>query len=381
MLQEQPQKINWRIINALRGFAALGVVVNHARGFLFSDDVLYAAHINAKQNWQIWEWVLMLVARFASLGSEFVILFFVLSGFSIAHSLAANVDTVGFYKRRLVRLYPTYLIGLVWALLVFWLIRLFCADVFYNAIEGYPPLDVYYTKFVSLKNVLLSAVYIHKENYLTHQYWSLPLEVIFYLTVPFLIKKLKIWGVVVIVIYCIGLALYGIEYRDHDKDNLLLQFVVDYHLYFLIGVLFYNYRSILSKTFPVGKAAWLTLLVVLFIAMVLIKGYVFHEATNKITGAIAVVFTYWLLFGAMRHNFVVGWLNNIGHYSYTLYVTHIATIFSLKILTHHMGMGFYLIDNLFFWYAGILLSLAVAYGLYFLAERPSIKLLEKMRNK
>ena len=48
MLNEQPLKINWRIINALRGFAALGVVANHARGLLFSDDVLYATHVHPK---------------------------------------------------------------------------------------------------------------------------------------------------------------------------------------------------------------------------------------------------------------------------------------------------------------------------------------------
>ena len=58
MLNEQPLKINWRIINALRGFAALGVVANHARGLLFSDDVLYATHVHPKQSWQIWEWTI-----------------------------------------------------------------------------------------------------------------------------------------------------------------------------------------------------------------------------------------------------------------------------------------------------------------------------------
>lgn len=381
MLNEQPLKINWRIINALRGFAALGVVVNHARGLLFSDDVLYATHVHPKQSWQIWEWVLMLATQFATLGSEFVILFFVLSGFSIAHSLSANVDTVGFYKRRLVRLYPTYVIGLVWALVVFWLIRFFCPDVFFKSIDGNTPVQEYYQRFISLKNVLLSVVYIHQENYLTHQYWSLPLEVLFYLAAPFIIRKMKVWGIVTVLIYTAFLLYDGIVYRDPDDSNVFLQLFADYGVYFLLGVLFNKYRNILVKSFPMGKVAWIVFAFVFFVLMILVKGYVFHEKTNKITGAMTAVFAYWLLFGAIRHNFVVGWLNDIGHYSYTLYVTHLATIFCIKIATYHFGMGFYLIDNLLVWYAGILLSLAVAYGLYFLAERPSIKLLEKMRNK
>ncbi len=372
-------KINWRIINAMRGIAALGVVLNHARGWLFTNDSIYATQVHGKESWAWWERLMIDCMQMTSLGAEFVIMFFLLSGFSIAHSVKNSSSIWGFLKRRAIRLYPTYIAGLFWAFLAFNAARLFAPQAFYDGIQGYPPILADYQAFAGLANILWSLVYVHEHNYLTHQYWSLPLEVIFYLLAPWLIKYWRIWAVLSLAGIVLGVRLTGIYFHEEDDFNSILLFVYDYSAFFLVGVLLYNYREKLVQLFPVGKWAFYIITLVAFVLFVWVKGHLFHEVSNKVTAVISVVFTTWLLFGAMRHGVVVGWLDKLGHYSYTLYVTHLASIFCVKIISYRMGWGFYSINNLFVWMLGVVASVAIAYLLYLLAERPSIRWLQKMR--
>ncbi len=374
-------KINWRIINALRGIAALGVVLNHSRGWLFTNDAIYAAQVHDKADWVLWERLMMYCMQMTSLGAEFVIMFFLLSGFSIAHSVKHSNGVWGFLKRRAIRLYPTYIAGLLWAFVVFNLARLFVPQAFYEWLDGEAPLMVHYRLFTEAVNVWQSLVYIysHQRHYLTHQYWSLPLEVIFYLLAPWLIKYWRAWVVLSLVGVVIGVRLTGIYFHEEDHFSSLRLFIYDYSIFFLIGVLMYNHRERLVQLFPVGKWVFYIITLVAFVVFVWVKGHMFHEVSNKVTAIISVMFTAWLLFGAMRHGVVIGWLDKIGHYSYTLYVTHLASIFSIKIISYHMGWGFYHINNLFVWLAGVAASVGIAYLLYLIAERPSIHRLQKMR--
>jgi peptidoglycan/LPS O-acetylase OafA/YrhL len=67
------------------------------------------------------KWLLPLPPRLRSiglLGPEAALLgFFLISGFSIAHSVTTR--PTGFYRRRLDRIYPVYLVGIVLALIPF----------------------------------------------------------------------------------------------------------------------------------------------------------------------------------------------------------------------------------------------------------------------
>ena len=103
-------------IDVLRGAAALGVVLCHTtRGALFLDSFRIAP----------WVTVLALPAAFGFSG---VYLFFVISGFCIhlawARERATNgkpdIAFVPFWKRRVRRLYPPYLVALGLYLLVIW---------------------------------------------------------------------------------------------------------------------------------------------------------------------------------------------------------------------------------------------------------------------
>ena len=72
-----PVKINWNIINWMRGLAALYVVVNHSRGGLFTNTANYITHIAPKDQWSLWEWLNIVLLQHTDLGTEFVILFFI----------------------------------------------------------------------------------------------------------------------------------------------------------------------------------------------------------------------------------------------------------------------------------------------------------------
>lgn len=376
---DNTSKVDWRIINWLRGLAAFYVTINHCRGLLFSDSMMYAEHVNPKSNWHWWEWLQVGIMHNTALGSEFVILFFLLSGFSIAHSLRSNTDTKAFYTKRLIRLYPTYLLGILWSLVGFFLIWSLVPQVYYNPTEGFPSVQEYFHSFVNLPTLIANFFYIPKNTFLTHQYWSLPFEVIFYLMAPWVIRRLRVFGIVVLTTYALGWFFYGISYHDPHVTNAIFQFWVDFGVYFLIGMIFYKYKDTFIRSFKLGPKTTSILLLVMFQVMLLVKGYYFGGQNNKVTGIMAVVFTYIAMFGALKYKFRVKWLETIGNYSYTLYVTHLATIFIVKILAYKLGYNFYFIHSMYLWYVGLVACMGVAYALYFVAERPSSLYLERLR--
>ena len=94
-----------------------------------------------------------------------------------------------------------------------------------------------------------------------------------------------------------------------------------------------------------------------------------------------VVFGYFLIFGGLKHQVRSRGLEKLGAYSYTLYISHYASIFIVKIILYRLGYGFHLIDQMYVWYFGIVVSVIVAYFLYFIAEYPSIKIVRLLRKK
>lgn len=377
--ETSPLKINWQIINWLRGLAALYVVVNHARANLFTSAVQYAQTIKPKASWGLWEWGNIILMEHTDLGPEFVILFFVLSGFSIAHSLNNNTNTLAFYKRRAIRLYPPYLLGILWALFIFLIIRLFASDVYYHVTEGFQPVANLYNQFTDLRVFLQNLFYDPVHNALTPQYWSLPFEVIFYLIAPWVIKKLKWYGAFTLIFYAIGWILKGYIYYEDTTDPMIPQFLTDYNIYFLVGILFYTYRKDITERLSFNPKLSIIVLVFIIEVLVVAKSYLFHQVSNKITGLLMVLFSFIILFTALKHQIQVKWLQKIGIFSYTLYVSHFASIFLINIVFYKLGFSFYHVTVMYAWYIGIILPVVIASILYYFAEYPAIKYLERLR--
>jgi peptidoglycan/LPS O-acetylase OafA/YrhL len=94
-----------------------------------------------------------------------------------------------------------------------------------------------------------------------------------------------------------------------------------------------------------------------------------------------VVFSFVLIFFALKYEVRIKPLEKIGAYSYTLYVSHYATIALVNVLAYRLGLHYYQIDAMWVWYLGIPASLLCAYLLYYVAERPSTQYLQKLRTK
>src|SRR6476661_6924887 len=116
------RKLNFDILESLRGLAALYVCIGHARGNLWIGGEQYLK-MHPRETLGISDYLVLGLNMLTRLSTEFVIVFFVLSGFSIAHSLRNNTQPLPFYKRRFIRLYPPYITALLWAMAVVLIIQ------------------------------------------------------------------------------------------------------------------------------------------------------------------------------------------------------------------------------------------------------------------
>ncbi|MGZ5192106.1 MAG: acyltransferase family protein, partial [Flavisolibacter sp.] len=116
------RKINFDILESLRGMAALYVCIGHSRGNLWIGGEHYLK-LHPRETLGITDYLVLGLNMLTRLSTEFVIVFFVLSGFSIAHSLRNSTQPGPFYKRRFIRLYPPYLVAIFWAMAVFLIIQ------------------------------------------------------------------------------------------------------------------------------------------------------------------------------------------------------------------------------------------------------------------
>ena len=107
------QNKDFEILDSIRGIASLYVTIAHCRGTLWVGGKEFMKMFPV-ETWNVGDYLMFGSSMFTRLAVEFVIVFFVLSGFSIAHSLASNKSPGQFYLRRFIRIYPSYVVVLVW---------------------------------------------------------------------------------------------------------------------------------------------------------------------------------------------------------------------------------------------------------------------------
>jgi peptidoglycan/LPS O-acetylase OafA/YrhL len=356
-------KPDFKILDGLRGIAAVYVVINHCRGNLLMGGEAYSKIVPFNE-WSIWDKLYFAALQFTSLGTEFVIFFFVLSGFSIAYSLRNKQQILKFYSRRLMRLYPPFIIALIWAALVFWIASII-APVLTDGL-----LSVFANPLYILSNIF----YIPKGAFIA-QFWSLTHEVIFYLIIPFCILKRRLYYAVSIAAYVAGWCIYGYGRSD---ENLLISFAVNYNIYFVAGIwLFHNYNKVapyfLTSTVKMWSAS-----IALIVSMVAVKYFIAGDV--KITFIIAALLSVLLIVNFLAKHITNGLIAFLGTMSYTIYITHFATIILFKAALIKLGIvqssG---ITQFWIWPLGILVCILFSYFIYQLAEKPSKKVLDKWR--
>lgn len=112
------------------------------------------------------DYVSLAALQVTALGTEAVILFFCVSGFSMAHSILHNNNPFVFYLRRAIRIWPPYLVAVCFA---------------WGVCRIYLELEPAHLRsvgcantFCSLKGLLQITLYLDVIIPLTRQFWSLP---------------------------------------------------------------------------------------------------------------------------------------------------------------------------------------------------------------
>jgi peptidoglycan/LPS O-acetylase OafA/YrhL len=367
-ITHKSEKIDFKILDGLRGIAATYVVFNHARGNLFIGGTRYA-QLKDISLWDIKEKIYFSALQLTSLGREFVILFFILSGFSIAYSLTNKHRISGFYLRRLVRIYPPYLVALLWAYLVFVLLSNFALPVIPSGLNS-----VFYSLSTAVKNIF----YMDNGGFIP-QFWSLKFEVIFYLLIPFFVLKKNLYFLASAVVFMIS---FFLRWNDNTGVSIPGQYILDYNIYFATGVFCFHYYAQISKAFVFKNKNWFYLVAVfIFLVMVGFKFWI-RADLNKISLIIASLFSVILLFNFLYHKIKNRVLMFLGNISYTIYITHFASLMLLLgILLKSGVIPSVEIQNKFIWLSGIPFSIAISYLFYLLVERPTKQLLVRLRKK
>lgn len=383
------RKLNFAILDSIRGIAALYVTAFHCKATLFIGGFEYVKKYPLTTF--SWDTFVLLIMRFFTLGFEFVIVFFVLSGFCIAHSIMHSKTLSGFFIRRLVRIYPPYVAAIGYALIVFW-ITLKAHPDWYNCEQS----GIVYTylcnsiEFASFHTVVNNLLYNNSGIFIA-QFWSLPHELLFYVSIPltcFLFEKNRVTGLWCFVLFSLAgyiFSLYttGIYLPDGGADNglihLLENFWFTYSIYFSVGILLYLYYGRLYKKFLIARR-WILWGVLFFLVMLMSALKFKLGVSSKLSLLLAVITSCLLIVNFQYFNIRLRLFEFIGRFSYTLYVTHVASIYLMACIIGFFVRDISAIYNKYYWLLAIVPCVIIARLLYFLCEYPTLGMLQRMRS-
>ncbi len=121
---------NLKYLHIIRGIAAFYVALGHAKVIFWIGGEEYVKKFN-RESWGITDYLVFATDMFSSSAQEFVIVFFVLSGFFINHSFTVNKWSMReFYTVRSIRIYLPYIASVFFSLLVFFLISVINPEIF-----------------------------------------------------------------------------------------------------------------------------------------------------------------------------------------------------------------------------------------------------------
>jgi peptidoglycan/LPS O-acetylase OafA/YrhL len=352
------------VLDFIRGFAAVYVVINHTRGSFFKGGSRTLAE--TAEPLGVYDYMSLALLQFTSLGTEFVILFFCVSGFAMAHSMLHTSSIIEFYKRRVIRIWPPYLIAVLFAAVVcvFYVTLVPADDVAQRCAD----------RLCTAQGLFLMATYIEVSSPITAQFWSLPYEVIFYILCPLLLWRRDaipaVFGLSVL-LSLIGALFWGLALNP--SSYVLVNFGINSAFWFMSGVIAYYYigRVPAVSTFAFILIAGAILGAVLAIKMV-------YGGPNAISSFVMICFAV-LCIRNLPHAWTENSRWNWGFFSYSIYIYHIAFIVLIKLaLDQVFGVRAEDIESYWAWVGFLPMILLGCWGMYFLGEKQCNELLRRM---
>ncbi len=156
-------------------------------------------------------------------------------------------------------------------------------------------------------------------------------------------------------------------------------YLLDYNIYFAAGIwLFHNYEKVALIFVFRNRFVFYAVSFFLFLSMIAIK----FKTTeyNKITLMVATLFSVILIVNFLSKEINGGLLNFLGKMSYTLYITHFASVMLFKTILYKTGvLASVNITEWYIWMIGVVFAVLLSLPFYYLAELPSKKLLSRIR--
>ncbi len=375
----EKRKIAFDILDSIRGIASLYVAIAHCRGLLWVGGSEFT-RMFPTETWSLWEYAIFGASMLTRLAVEFVIVFFVLSGFSIAHSLSENKSALQFYKRRLIRIYPAYVIALVWAGLVYVVTKYWHPEWYDGSLRQFA-----FTRTIEMKDylewntVLKNLFYMPGQGFIT-PFWSLTYEIIFYLFAPFLLRRINLYVMCSIILFTINL-LAPSKVLSLNLPFYFHEFLFVYNIYFAIGVLLYRYYTQVAEWWS-HISGMKFLVLIFFLISLMYATNIYFRVETVYSFVIAAFLGVILILYFLQYSVRIPWLIKVGKFSYTLYITHFASIFLyLGIYWLWVKPSVPYILNFFVWIPAVFFTLLVAYFQYKVVEKRTKIVLNRLRAK
>jgi peptidoglycan/LPS O-acetylase OafA/YrhL len=361
------QRERFHFLDGVRGFAVSMIIIYH------SSSANAAAFFNSVK--------LPILGRlYMVLTSSCVDLFFVLSGIVLLRPYLRRqreFKVVEYFKRRAQRLYPPYFFALLFGALVVWFNNVF--PTWYNE-RGMR------MQFSWLETLKEAGIVSFSEGYYNLAWWSLGIEVAFYLAAPLIIllfpaqERLnnRRLGVIIFSTLIASIALQQMFtlffpnlYTAKSEFGYSLPIiretiwrVIDYPLCFLMGV------TLAARDFT-KKEGWI--LTSVGVGLIFASWYyevIVHSGAALLYGGLIAVAFNSVKFKKVLNSPVLIWL---GERSYSIFLTHLSVFYLVDNLVSRITPGRGMLYGVLTRSISIPLAILVAMVLFEFVERRSAK--------
>ena len=299
------------------------------------------------------------------LGGEAVNGFFIISGFLITQSWLQQADLVGFLKNRVLRIYPGFIVAVLFCTFLVAPLGSADAEVYFSRLDyGRVGGDMLLLKFRAVPEAFADNAFPGNVN---GSLWTISYEFVCYL----MVAALGLWGVLkrrswLVLFFLLALALSIASHLDWQAQPALEDWLKNLQSWprfiasFVVGMLFYLYRD----RIPYNRRVFLLALF----------GFVFCTLVLRSVALATPVFgSYCLLYLAFHPRLPLQQFARRGDFSYGVYLYAFPV---QQLLALYAGQN---LNGLTMFAVSMLLSLMLAWLSWNLVEKPCLMFKSKKR--